>query len=142
MVKLLENDTLAYRRIAEIEKESFSSCWGAEEYQNLNENDNVKILVYEEESSGILGFVIFCDVLGDVEIYRIAVEKERRGKGIGAILMNAASEYATGNMVLEVRVTNDAAIALYKKVGLSCLGVRKKYYEDGEDAFIFGRKAK
>ncbi len=40
-------------------------------------------------------------------------------------------------MTLEVRVSNNAAISLYKSLGFEEGGIRKKYYSDNnEDALI------
>ena len=39
--------------------------------------------------------------------------------------------------VLEVRVSNVAAIGLYESLGFESLGRRRAYYEDGEDALLF-----
>jgi ribosomal-protein-alanine N-acetyltransferase len=41
---------------------------------------------------------------------------------------------------LEVRMGNDAAIALYRGMGFEVVGVRKGYYTDtGEDALVMAR---
>jgi ribosomal-protein-alanine N-acetyltransferase len=43
---------------------------------------------------------------------------------------------------LEVRETNEKAIALYRKYGFKVCGVRRKYYSDtGEDALVMQRRA-
>ena len=39
--------------------------------------------------------------------------------------------------VLEVRVSNAAAIGLYRSLGFESLGTRRAYYQDGEDALLF-----
>ena len=39
-------------------------------------------------------------------------------------------------MTLEVRVSNDVAVKLYSSLGFESVGRRRKFYEDGEDAFI------
>ena len=39
-------------------------------------------------------------------------------------------------MTLEVRASNEPAISLYKSFGFSEVGVRKKYYENTEDALL------
>ena len=41
-------------------------------------------------------------------------------------------------MTLEVRKSNQAAIALYEKFGFSPVNVVKRYYSDGEDAILMG----
>ena len=38
--------------------------------------------------------------------------------------------------MLEVRVSNAAAIALYEQLGFLQVGRRKGYYQDGEDAIL------
>lgn len=40
---------------------------------------------------------------------------------------------------MEVRVSNVAAIGLYKSLGFEFLGRRRAYYDDGEDALLFVR---
>ena len=40
------------------------------------------------------------------------------------------------NITLEVRVSNVVAINLYKSVGFNIVATRKKYYENGEDAYL------
>lgn len=130
-----------YDEIVRISDESFPVHWSADDYKNLNSQLTNKLLVCEDCDKNICGFVLFSEVLGEVEIYRIATAPEYRRMGVGEMLMEAAIKYyATYKIVLEVRVDNEPAIALYKKMGLTCLGVRKRYYENGDDAFIFGRK--
>ena len=51
--------------------------------------------------------------------------------GIGSEVREA--EDAT----LEVRVSNERAIALYRKLHMTADGKRARYYPDGEDAMIF-----
>ena len=40
------------------------------------------------------------------------------------------------NVNLEVRVSNVKAIALYQKFGFKNVAVRKRYYSNGEDAYL------
>ena len=71
----------------------------------------VDICSYEPSFSGVVK-----DILEQM-IKRAAVQKIER-------------------MTLEVRVSNITAIKLYEKFGFVTLGVRPKYYENGEDALI------
>ena len=64
-----------------------------------------------------------------------------RGRGCGTrvlyALIQAAIDVGVQYMTLEVRVSNEPALALYKNFGFKKAGLRKKYYEDnGEDAHI------
>ena len=48
-----------------------------------------------------------------------------------------AASLGVERMTLEVRVSNDAAQGLYKKLGFRACGIRPKYYQDNnEDALI------
>ena len=52
-------------------------------------------------------------------------------------LVRTARERGAQHLTLEVRSSNDAAIALYRRFGLAPAGVRKNYYADlGEDALV------
>lgn len=79
-------------------------------------------------------------------VISIAVLEGWRGKGIGYSLMTRAMEamkkyYGAEEYYLEVRVTNEPAIRLYKKLGFNVVKVLQGYYLDGEDAYLMARPA-
>jgi len=49
-------------------------------------------------------------------------------------LVAHAVEHRSRLVLLEVRRTNRPAIRLYRSLGFSAIGVRRRYYSDGEDA--------
>lgn len=73
-------------------------------------------------------------------VVSVAVREEHRGKGIGSRLMLASH----GEMVkksatesyLEVRVSNEQAVALYQELGYKVTGRLEAYYKDGEGALV------
>ena len=77
-------------------------------------------------------------------VVSIAVLPEHRRKGFGTALLKAALsgmvEYGAKEAFLEVRVTNTPAIELYKKMGFEIKRVERRYYVDGEDAYVMARK--
>lgn len=80
-------------------------------------------------------------VLDTAEVTNICVLPQYRRQGLGErlldALLQAARERGAGEMTLEVRVSNEAAIALYQKKGFAVEGCRKKYYPDNkEDAYL------
>ncbi len=83
---------------------------------------------------------------GLAEVLRIAVEPERRRRGLAGRLLQYAftgNDIFTGsatNFLLEVAAGNAAAVALYRKHGFEQIHVRKSYYANGEDALIFQTK--
>ncbi len=78
-------------------------------------------------------------------IVSIAVLPEFRRRGIGTALMIEAMKrlkevYGASEAYLEVRVSNEAAIRLYEKLGFKKIRVLRRYYLDGEDAWLMARE--
>ncbi len=77
-------------------------------------------------------------------IVSVAVMPDYRRKSIGEALVNKAMEamklYHSKQCYLEVRVTNDSAIKLYKKLGFDITRTINGYYADGEDAYVMAKK--
>ncbi len=76
----------------------------------------------------------------EAHISTIATHTRLRGRGYGEIvlagmLLRAVALHAE-YVVLEVRVSNRIAQNLYKKYGFVMVDVTRKYYRDGEDAFL------
>lgn len=73
-------------------------------------------------------------------IISIATLPEHRGKGIASKLIECTMEEmrksACKECFLEVRVSNDEAIRLYRKIGFEVTGTMQSYYKDGEAAYI------
>jgi ribosomal-protein-alanine N-acetyltransferase len=77
-------------------------------------------------------------------VVSIAVMPQSRRKGVAQGLINAAIEglrfYKAKQLYLEVRVTNEAGISLYKKLGFEISRTINGYYSDGEDAYVMTKK--
>jgi ribosomal-protein-alanine N-acetyltransferase len=95
--------------------------------------------VIRDESRAIVGFLLAWSVADELHLLELASHPERRRQGFGRALLNAlilhAREHQKRLLLLEVRRSNRAAIALYESCGFSRAGVRRAYYSDtGEDA--------
>ena len=89
----------------------------------------------------IAGFVGLWFVLDEAHVVIIGNRPADRRKGLGELLLIAGIEAAMDRqsrvVTLEVRSSNEAARALYRKYGFQEVGVRKRYYADNnEDAVI------
>ncbi len=78
-------------------------------------------------------------------IVSIAVLEAYRRRGIGERLMRISMDamkkyYKASEAYLEVRVSNKPAIKLYEKLGFRIVKILKRYYSDGEDAYLMARK--
>lgn len=122
-----------------IEQDSFKEPWSKEAYEKEISNPiaNYRVITVDDE---VVAYGGFWKILDEADINNIAVKKEYRGMGFGKMLMNALIEDAKAQnikaMTLEVRVSNQSAISLYKKLGFKETGIRKNYYSDKEDALI------
>ena len=76
-------------------------------------------------------------------IISIAVLPHARRMGVGTSLMErtleALKHYGASEAYLEVRVSNDPAINLYRKMGFTVVRRLVGYYVDGEDAYLMAR---
>jgi ribosomal-protein-alanine N-acetyltransferase len=77
-------------------------------------------------------------------VVSIAVLPQGRRKGVASALIKAAMEgmcyYKAKQIFLEVRVTNEAGVNLYKKLGLEVTRTISGYYSDGENAYVMTKK--
>lgn len=133
--------------ILAIERVSFTDPWSRSSFAALLEQPRVYFSVALDRVAGtLLGYTVAWFVLDEAELANLAVLPEARGNGIGALLLEgalAASEArGSATMYLEVRASNQAAIALYTSHGFAEVGRRRAYYRKPvEDALILRRIA-
>ena len=129
------------RVVEEMEHILFSSPWSYEDFlYELNENAFSHNFVVEDHNE-IVGYVGLWIMYDQSQITTIGVHPSYQRKGIGSMMMKKMIEESLAhqclNMSLEVRVSNDKAISLYKKYGFETVALRKNYYEDNhEDAYL------
>ena len=123
-----------------IEKENFSVPWTEMGFFSFLLRDDTMFLVAEEEGE-IIGYMGIMMVLDEGEITNVSVSKYGRRRGIGRSLVGEMirrmKKRGIVTLHLEVRKSNDAAIALYSSFGFVKDGERKMYYEEPvEDAVL------
>ena len=130
--------------IAELEKLCFSDPWS--EKSIASEVDNrLSYWLVAEVDGVVVGYVGSQTVLDASDMMNLAVSPDYRRKGIGQALVNALVDHLQQNKViallLEVRVSNAPAIALYESMGFEQVGRRPKYYHNPrEDALILRKE--
>ena len=128
-------------QILGIERDSFPSPWSAGMFI-LEMNRSGSVCLAAERSGSLVGYVVCSKIDEDWHLMNIAVEPSGRRVGVGEKLMVdlLSTLGPDARITLEVRPSNDAAIALYEKFGFLAAGRRTRYYADsGEDALIMWR---
>ena len=140
-------------QVEQIEQSLFSDAWSRQGFLDALDSEYTVSLVAEDsvlDSDGsitkrILGYTIMYVFFEEGEICNVAVAEDTQKQGVGSALMNAMLEEGTEEsmtrFILEVRVSNTPAIALYKKFGFTEIGIRRDFYEKPrEDALIMVRE--
>jgi len=136
-------------RVMEIERDGFAHPWSADLLRREMMHDWSTILLAVEPRRGrnalageeVAGFVVYWIVHDELHVLNLATAVEERRRGVGRALMVEAGRRARAAgavlATLEVRRSNEAAIALYRALGYRQVGTRLNYYADeGEDAIV------
>lgn len=129
--------------VVNIESSLYKDKWNKEAYLRDLENEIAYNYVLEHKGV-ILGYYGFWLMFDNIDITKVSIRKELQGKGLSKILMedmfNRISNSDINTITLEVRVSNEVAIALYEKYGFKKISVREKYYENVEDAYVMQKE--
>jgi [ribosomal protein S18]-alanine N-acetyltransferase len=92
----------------------------------------------KNQGNAVLGFGGYWLIVDEAHLVMLIVHPQFQGQGIGTVLLAhllTNARHAAHRMTLEVRASNQSALALYKKFGFEILGTRPHYY-GAEDALI------
>ena len=124
------------------------SCFGDEAFndtqlrQMLSARYGLAIGIWQEQT--LVGAALLEVLVPESELHSLAVLPGKRRRGLGAALLksalSAARKRGATEMFLEVRRSNQAAIALYERAGFASLSVRRGYYSHPRADAIVMRK--
>ena len=131
--------------LVELERICFSTPWSRNLLAEELDNACSAFLVALDDSDKVVGYAGLQVVLDEGYIANVAVRPECRRQGIAGKLLQVFLDFAQANrlafLTLEVRASNQAAIALYANRGFEEVGRRKNYYEHPrEDAIIMTKE--
>ena len=132
------------KEVLEIEQLSFPTPWSKNIFLRELHSELSKIILVKHDSfeeQRVLGYICIWLVSGEVHILNLACHPDFRGCGIATSLLEHGLFFAFKRGVrkafLDVRESNNGAIALYKKYEFKQIGIRKGYYSDTrEDAVV------
>lgn len=125
------------RDVLRIEQQSFSTTWPANAfYQELHDNKLAHYFIGRARDR-LVAYGGIWVILEDSHITTIAVDPQYRGCRYGELmllhLLDEAIERGASWMTLEVRESNTAAQALYRKYGFTTVSTRRGYYSDNNE---------
>jgi ribosomal-protein-alanine N-acetyltransferase len=129
-------------QVIAVERRAFATPWSLAMFVLELSKPSSICLAALGEGDALVGYLI-CSRYADVwHLMNVAVDPPLRRSGIATALMDRLVELAgpRESYTLEVRPSNPAAIALYRRFGFQSAGIRPRYYADtGEDALIMWR---
>jgi ribosomal-protein-alanine N-acetyltransferase len=128
-----------------IERRAFSNPWPPSTFEGEIQNQGLSfpIVVVDEGTGRIAGYVIYWIIRDEAQINNVAVHPDYRRRRVGETMLReilaALRTESVEFISLEVRAENAAARALYEKLGFKQIGIRKEYYTNPvEDAIVMG----
>lgn len=127
--------------VAHIEAETFTLAWNADGFERFLAQPYRFAYVAVDEGDRVAGYAAV-DLDGrTAHLMNLAVREDLRRRGVGARLMRellrAVRLRGARRLYLEVRASNSAAQAFYRKLGFAGKRKRRAYYRDNlEDAHV------
>lgn len=133
--------------VVEIEREAFSNPWNRKFFKEELIHNPFALYLTVKLKGELIGYIgcWFKNNANEVHIVNLAVKRDKRRQGIGSYLIKEVVDMANNleaeSVTLEVRVTNKAAINLYKELGFQADGLTPNYYMDNaEDALLMKKE--
>lgn len=119
-------------QVCQIEEDNFSMPWSRQAFLDSIRHPEQLYLVAEQDER-IRGYCGMWIVLEEGQINNVAVDREFRRQGVASAMFEAflkqGYEMGARRFTLEVRESNQSAIALYEKFSFQNAGIRKNFYD-------------
>ena len=123
-------------QIAELEKLCFADPWS--EKSIASELGNIwSYWVVALDGEQVVGYIGSQSSADESDVMNVAVHPDYRRRGIAEslieVLIRELKNRGSHALMLEVRDSNEPAIALYEKLGFQQVGLRKNYYHNPKE---------
>jgi ribosomal-protein-alanine N-acetyltransferase len=128
------------RSVLRIEQQVYPRPWTAAVFRSELSHGPDRCYLAATVGTRLVGYAGEFLVLEDAHVTNVAVDPRWQRHGIGSRLLLALTRVAVArgakHLTLEVRASNTAAQAVYRRFGMAPVGVRRKYYENVDDALV------
>ena len=123
-------------QVAELEKLCFADPWS--EKSIASELGNIwSYWVVALDGERVVGYIGSQSSADESDVMNVAVHPDYRRRGIAEslieVLIRELKNRGSHALMLEVRDSNEPAIALYEKLGFQQVGLRKNYYHNPKE---------
>lgn len=91
-----------------------------------------------DASNTLIGYFLMMLAVDEAHLLNITVRRDCQRQGVGRMLLDRvvglARERRMGSILLEVRPSNERALAVYERYGFTLIGLRKAYYPAVDNA--------
>lgn len=127
-----------------LEQSRFTTdAWTLEQWENEFKTNEFAFVYLLKEKNEIIGYIDFWILFEQATIAKMCIKKEYSNQGFGDFLLKEAlkiiDKHNCISTSLEVRISNEPAIKLYKKNLFKLELIKKGYYSDGEDCYFMIR---
>lgn len=130
---ILEMTNVDFENIKE-DYAKYTSSWNLQTFEEDYKNSKYFVA---KQNNNVIGFIGIRYIFDDIDVMNIVIREDKRGQGIASNLLSYIIRKNENKKInLEVNEHNISAIKLYQKFGFKVEGLRKKYYNQKEDAIL------
>lgn len=142
-IELCKIDASHIDELVDINHNSFEHPWSRDSLVSEITNKFAHYIGIKMDNK-LVGYIGIWFIIDEAHITNVAVNPYYRRIGLANKLLQASlrlcHKHNITAITLEVRASNAPARNLYTKFGFQEEGIRKKYYENGEDALIMWKR--
>ena len=132
-------------RVVAIEAQWAPTPWSGATFRNeLSIPFSLARVACRRNSAAVAGYLVRWLVAGEMHLLSLAVDRSRRGQGLGGLLLDQllieAHDESVELVTLEVEATSSIAVHLYASRGFEQVRRRPNYYGAGRDAVVMDRR--
>lgn len=130
---ILEMTNVDFENIKE-NYENYKSSWNLQTFEEDYKNSKYFVA---KQNNNVIGYIGIKSIFDEIDVMNIVIREDKRGQGIASNLLSYVIRKNENKKIhLEVNENNISAIKLYQKFGFRVEGMRKKYYNQKEDAIL------